>query len=96
MLTHIVIWKYRDDVPQGTREVHISLLRHLPGVISEIRSFSIGFDVLHLPRSYDMGLVATFDDREGLATYTNHPEHLKAAAMSKDISAHIASVDFES
>jgi hypothetical protein len=96
MLTHIVIWKYRDDVEQAVREEHVARLRHLANVITEIESLSVGFDVLHLPRSFDTGLVATFRDREALEAYTVHPEHMAVVTLSRSISEHIASVDFES
>lgn len=96
MLTHIVIWKYREDVEQAVREEHIKRLRHLANVITEIESLSVGPDVLHLPRSFDTGLVAVFRDREALDAYTVHPEHVAVATLGGSISASIASVDFDS
>ena len=95
MLTHIVIWKYREDVGEEERLRHVGMLRALVGVIPEIVSFSVGFDVLRLPRSYDTGLVAVFRDRAGLDAYTVHPEHQKVAEFGRGISEHVASVDFE-
>ena len=95
MITHIVIWKYQADVDQKLREEHIAMLRKLPSAIDSIKSFSVGSDVLHLPRSYDTGLVTTFDDRAGLETYTVHPEHIKVVDFGRNISEHVASVDFE-
>lgn len=94
MLTHIVVWKYRGDVEQAVREEHLALLRRLADVIPEIRSFNVGYDVLALPRSYDTGLVATFEDRAALESYTVHPEHILVADMGRRISEHIVSVDF--
>jgi hypothetical protein len=96
MLTHIVIWKYRSDVEREVREEHVAMLRALRSFIPELESLEVGFDVLDLPRSYDTGLVATFQDRDALAAYTVHPEHIKVAAFGKSISDHVASVDFES
>jgi Stress responsive A/B Barrel Domain len=96
MLTHIVIWKYRPEVEPEVREDHVKLLRSLGSVISELQSLEVGFDVLGLPRSYHTGLVATFKDRAGLEAYTVHPEHIKAADFGRNISEHVASVDFES
>ena len=95
MLTHIVVWKYRKDIEREVREDHVALLRGLVGTIPEIVSFSVGFDVLHLPRSYDTGLVAVFQDRAGLEAYTIHPAHIKVAELGRSISEHVASVDFE-
>jgi len=96
MLTHIVIWKYRPEATRAEREEHVARLRRLPSFIPLIESFSVGFDVLQLPRSYDTGLVATFRDRAGLEAYTIHPEHMLIATLGGSISEHIASVDFES
>ena len=95
MLTHIVIWKYRADVEQEVREVHVRMLRSLLSVIKEVESLEVGFDVLKLPRSFDTGLVALFRDRAALEAYTVHPEHIKVAALGKTISEQVASVDFE-
>ncbi|HET6974801.1 MAG TPA: Dabb family protein [Pyrinomonadaceae bacterium] len=94
MLTHIVIWKYRDDVEQFAREEHVNLLRNLKTLIPELQSLAVGSDTVFLPRSYDTGLVATFADRAALDAYTIHPEHVKVAEFGRTISAHVASVDF--
>lgn len=94
MLTHIVIWKYREDVEQFEREEHVNLLRSLKNVIPEVQSLSVGFDTLYLPRSYDTGLVAVFADRAALDAYTVHPQHVKVAEFGRSISEHVASVDF--
>ena len=95
MLTHIVIWKYRDEIEPEVRETHVALLRGLAATIPAIERLAVGFDVLKLPRSYHTGLVAVFRDRAALETYTVHPEHIKAAEFGRTIAAHIASVDFE-
>ena len=94
MLTHIVVWKYRTDVEPFAREEHVKLLRNLASIIPGVQSLSVGFDVLHLPRSYDTGLVATFADRAALDAYTVHPEHIKVADFGRNISEHVVSVDF--
>lgn len=96
MLTHIVIWKYRGNVTQAERDKHAAKLRALPSVIPEIVSFAVGFDVLRLSRSYDLGLVAVFRDRAGLDAYTTHTDHQEVAALGREVAAHVASVDFES
>jgi hypothetical protein len=96
MLTHIVVWKYREGVTAAEREDHVARLRRLPSFISHVESFIVGADELRLARSYDTGLVATFRDRAGLEAYDAHPEHVLVAAFGRSISAHVASVDFES
>jgi hypothetical protein len=95
MLTHIVCWKYKEETSEDQREHHISMLRNLPNVIPNILSFRVGSDILHLERSYDTGLVATYPDRAALDAYTNHPMHIEVAAFGKQIAAHVVSVDFD-
>jgi hypothetical protein len=96
MLTHIVAWKYRADAPQSAREEHVERLRSVSSVVEGIVSFDVGFDTLHLPRSYDSGLVAVFRDRATLDAYTVHPDHVKVADFGRGISDHVVSVDLES
>lgn len=95
MLTHIVVWKYLEAATPTQREEHVAMLKRLPSVIPDLKDFSVGSDVLGLPRSYDTGLVAIFADRAALDAYTVHPEHVAVADFGKRVSAHVASVDFE-
>ena len=94
MLTHIVCWRYKTEIGEAEREEHRNKLRALAGVIGSVRSFEVGADILHLERSFDTGLVATFDDEVGLEEYTVHPEHKQVAAMGREISQQVVSVDF--
>ena len=95
MLTHLVVWKYKTEIEQAIREEHVAQLRRLHSLIKEVESLSVGFDVLHLARSYDTGLAAVFRDRSALEAYTVHPEHVKVANFGRTISEHVVSVDFE-
>ena len=94
MLTHIVCWKYKPEAIQEQREQHVAKLNNLPSVIPNIISFDVGFDVLHLERSFDTGLVATYPDRAALDFYTAHPVHQEVANFGKQIAEKVVSVDF--
>ncbi|MEJ7848734.1 MAG: Dabb family protein [Pyrinomonadaceae bacterium] len=94
MLTHIVCWKYKPETLPEQREEHIAKLRALQGVIPNIESFEVGADILHLERSFDIGLVAVYPDRAALDFYTDHPEHQMVAALGKQIAEKVISVDF--
>lgn len=95
MLTHIVCWKYKPETTEQEIETHIAKLKNLPNLISNILSFNVGRDVLHLDRSFDTGLVATYTDREALDEYNVHPDHQKVVALGKQIAEKVVSVDFE-
>ena len=94
MLTHIVCWKYKNETTLEERTDHIARLRALPDVIPNIVSFEVGSDILHLDRSFDTGLVAVYPDRAALDVYTDHPSHVKVAALGKQIAKQVVSVDF--
>lgn len=94
MLTHIVCWKYKPETTEAQREDHRAKLKDLPNHIEHILSFNVGADILHLERSFDTGLVATFPSREDLDFYTDHPEHKRVAALGKEIAERVVSVDF--
>jgi hypothetical protein len=94
MLIHIVCWKYKDEVSQNVREEHRAKLGALKNVIAEVVDLRVGADVLHLARSYDTGLVATFKDQDDLDAYTVHPVHQEVASLGKQIAAQVVSVDF--
>ena len=96
MLTHIVCWKYKTEITEEQREEHRAKLKSLVDVIPNILSFSVGADVLHLDRSFDTGLVATYADREALDFYTDHEKHQAVASLGKQIAEKVVSVDFMS
>jgi hypothetical protein len=95
MLTHIVVWKYRADVSQSTRDDHRAQLLSLSNIVPGIESLSVGSDTLHSPRSYDTGLVAIFRDRSVLDAYSVHPDHVKVVEFGHTILETMAKVDFE-
>lgn len=95
MLTHIVCWKYKPETTEEQRAEHIAALKKLPNLISEVVTFSVGADVLHLERSFDTGLVATYASRDDLEIYDAHPEHKKVQAIGREIAEKVVSVDFE-
>lgn len=94
MITHIVCWKYKEETSEAAREDRRSKLRELTTIIPEMISFDVGADILHLERSFDSGLAATFADRAALDRYTDHPAHQKVASLGREISERVVSVDF--
>jgi Stress responsive A/B Barrel Domain len=95
MVTHIVAWKYRADVPQEARNKHLAMLQALHHVVAGIEGFAVGSDFLRAHNSYDTGLFARFRDRSVLEAYTVHPEHVKVVEYGRTIAATMSKVDFE-
>ncbi len=69
MFLHIVCWKYKAETTQEEKEKHLQMLRSLKEIIPNILSFHVGQDELHLERSFDTGLVATYPNREAFEFY---------------------------
>jgi hypothetical protein len=94
MLTHIVSFKYRGDVSEEVRRDHrerLATLRTLDGVLD----LKVGADVVRSARSFDTGLVVTFENRAGLDRYAVDPRHVPVAQFGASLCDQIVAVDFE-
>ena len=94
MLTHIVCLKYKADVSEETRQDHVRRLaglRSLAGVVD----LKVGADVVRSARSFDTGLIVTFNDRSGLDAYAVNPRHVPVAQFGVSLCEQIVAVDFE-
>lgn len=94
MLTHIVSFKYKAEVPDNLRQEHRQRLASLWSV-SGVFELKVGADVVGSPRSFDTGLVVTFKDRAGLDAYGSDPHHVPVAQFGAGICEQIVAVDFE-
>lgn len=93
MLTHVVMFKLRDRDPAGVAAVRDQLDK-LPGQIPSLQTMEIGIDTLHSGRSYDVVLIARFDDMAGLEAYQAHPVHIPVQTYLRDNCESIIAVDF--
>jgi hypothetical protein len=100
MITHVVVWKFK-DISEGSEKAENLqkakvLLEELKGIIPEIREMRVGIDLVHSPQSYDLALVAEFGSLEDLATYRDHPEHQRVVRFLRSVHNGRVVVDFES
>jgi Stress responsive A/B Barrel Domain len=93
MLTHIVCFKYKPDVPPSAREDHRSRLRGLHAIEGVIK-LTVGADIVRSPRSYDTALIVEFPDRAALDAYQTNPQHVPVAQFGVSLCDHIVAVDF--
>lgn len=94
MITHIVTFKFHDRTAEHLLHCK-GLLDGLVGVVPSLRTMLVGINVVDSPRAHDLGLIATFDDLEGLQAYQVHPAHEEVATYLRSGAAAIAAVDFE-
>jgi hypothetical protein len=64
VIRHVVMFKLKAGVSEARRDEWLEMSRRLHGRIERVRTFSIGVDLLRLPRSYDVAVVADFDNLE--------------------------------
>jgi stress responsive alpha/beta barrel protein len=95
MIRHVVFFKFKAEIGPAERQAALKALRALPDKIDVIRSFEVGEDIMHLPRSWDMVLVAKYDDLQALETYTRHDDHVEVVLKLREICDAVGSVDYE-
>lgn len=95
MIKHLVLIRFRGDADSAAIDAIVAGLNGLPALISEIRSFQVGRDLLRTERSYDLALVSDFADLAALARYQVHPEHQKVVTLIKQAASSVVAVDYE-
>ena len=92
MLVHVVLARFPDpaDADEAARRI-----LELPHKIDRIRSLSLGRDVLHSERSYDLGWIIELDSLDDLEAYTVHPDHQAVAGWISEHRSDIAVCDFQ-
>jgi ABC-type polysaccharide/polyol phosphate transport system ATPase subunit len=73
------------------------MFRSLDGKITGLESLSVGLNttVEHEFADYQFGMRMLFENREKLAAYQLHPDHLEAVQLVREIVDAVAVVDFE-
>jgi hypothetical protein len=92
MLTHIVLFKLND--PEADLDETVRRLRSLDGNVPVLRSLEVGVDIRHVDGTFDIALIARFDDEAGLAEYQADPFHREVISHMHKVVAQRAVVDF--
>lgn len=78
MFKHVVCQKFVDKSDAAKAA---ALLRALPEQIPALKSMEVGVDELDTERSFDLVLIAEFEDKEGYQLYRDHPAHQAVCAF---------------
>ena len=95
MVTHVVLFRFRDRSPEHLAHCR-DLLQGLPAKVAEIRHYEVGINVLSSERAYDICLYSRFDSFDDLAAYQAHPAHMEVANYLVSAAETRGSVDYES
>jgi hypothetical protein len=81
MITHIVMFKWKPELPEGQLAAIGAALDGLAPAITSVRSYQHGCDLgISTAANFDYAIVATFDDADGWRQYDTHPVHEAARA----------------
>ena len=99
MITHIVMWKLKDEAEGKSKEENAQIIKQkleaLSGQIDTIKTIEVGLNFNSSEAAYDVALYSVFEDREGLDTYQNHPDHLEAASFVRSVVQARVVADYE-
>ena len=94
-VTHIVMVKLKEPTSENINEA-VGKIRSMEGKIDVVKSLEVGRDIVRSERSYDLALIAKFEDRAGLEIYNTHPVHQPVLAYLRERLSSAVAVDFES
>jgi Stress responsive A/B Barrel Domain len=94
MLVHIVMFQFKEEDKEANLLRVKTMLEALPQSIDTLKSMEVGIDISRSERSFDLSLISTFDDQEGLSVYAIHPEHLEVVRVIKEVTTLSKVVDY--
>ena len=94
MIKHIVFWQIKDDLQKQIVMPKIKeMLTGLVGKIDGLISAEVGFN--YNGGEYDIALYSVFENKEALAIYADHPEHLIVKKYVHEVIKGRTAVDYE-
>lgn len=95
MVEHIVIFKPKPGTTPEQEQKLIDMLRGLKGKVPGIVDLTAGRNFSERGQGHTVGLVVRFNDREGLAVYGPHPDHVVVKEYVAQICEPSIAVDYE-
>jgi hypothetical protein len=97
VITHVVLFRWKPEIPEGQVAAISAGLDQLPGAIGSIRSYRHGSDLGLSAGGFDYAVVATFDDAAGWREYDQDALHDRVRAeLIRPWIAERAATQFES
>jgi len=95
MITHILLWNYKDEVRAATRQAIEAELAALPGRIPALRQLTFGPVFRWRAREYSHAAVMLFADRAALDAYQTDPIHKDFTTRFHPATSELVAVDYE-
>jgi len=98
MIKHIAMFKFKAFESEEEKEKYYERLRKafdgLDNRVAEIKFLQIGFDELGSEASFDFVVNVVLENIDCLPAYSNHPEHVKAGAVVREMLAERKVIDY--
>src|ERR687889_550798 len=95
MVDHLVFFAVMEDASQEEVDDLLSSIRALGDDIPSTLDLSVGEDFTGRSGGYTHGLLARFEDRDGLREYMEHPAHLSVVEKLEATTTGRIVVDYE-
>ncbi|MBN2416238.1 Dabb family protein [bacterium] len=99
MVRHIVLWTLKDFGDGHPKAENLprmkAWLEGMKEAVPVIRTLEVGMNFNEIPGSFDICLVTTFDSREDLQIYQDHPEHLRVKTLLAAVRLEKRSIDYD-
>lgn len=97
MIRHIVMWQFAEEAAGATRAQNLERARvglaALEGLVPGLLRLDVVVPTDDLEHTHDLLLVADFDSPASLASYAEHPRHLKVAGFIGQVRTSRACID---
>lgn len=98
MVKHIVIFKLKEELPQGEKLDVMNrfkvAIEELPAKIPFIRKIEVGLN-MNPGETWNIALYSEFDSLDDVKAYAIHPEHVAAGKIIANAKENRACVDYE-
>lgn len=98
MIKHIVMWKIKEFAEGNDRETNIAIakqkLTDLCQKLPLVKSFEYGRGYKTGEMDYDVALTMTFESKQDLQDYLDHPDHKVISAFISKIRNERAAADY--
>jgi len=94
MLVHVVMFQFKEENKEDNLAHVKTMLEALPSKIVTLKSMKVGIDISRSERSFDLVLISSFENQEGLNEYAVHPAHLEVVSVIKEVTSLSKVVDY--
>lgn len=95
MITHIVMFKFKNENKEENIQKAKKLLLELLGKVKMLQSIEVGCNFADEQRAMDLSIITKFDSIDDLNQYAIHSEHLTVVEFIKQVVEYSKVVDYE-